>query len=116
MGISSTGSPFYLTELFMNPLNLISSLSGGFGIATRGLTGMLRVAAEPFSSYRDTGAPSLGKPSVDELISRLDPETQANMAAQRAVQREMQQITLATNLLQSEHEGRMAVIRNTKAS
>jgi hypothetical protein len=123
MGISSTGSPFYLTELFMNPLNLFSSLSGGFGIATRGVTGFLRVAAEPltqgvsqFSSYLSGGHGSpVGPGSTTPFATEIG-ELKDLMSQQTALQFQMQKISLESNLIKSDHEMRMAVIRNTQAS
>ncbi len=107
----------------MNPLNLFSSLSGGFGIATRGVTGFLRVAAEPltqgvsqFSSYLSGGHGSPVEPGSTTPGPSQIAQLTALMDKQTALQFQMQKFSLESNLIKSDHEMRMAVIRNTQAS
>jgi hypothetical protein len=53
--------------------------------------------------------------SVDSLMEGLPQEMQDMLAMQRAIQNETFKLNTASNIMKTEHEGKMAVARNLKA-
>lgn len=65
--------------------------------------------------FAQVGNTPLFTPEEQADMAKLKPEDQAMMRLQRTAQRYNQMLQLFTNLMQMDHEAKMAVIRNVRA-
>jgi acyl transferase domain-containing protein len=93
----------------------IASLSSNFGDAVMKMAGRAaRYLPEPVAS----GASFLGSLSEAKSSNTVDisPQYQELLEKQIQAQSELQQVTFTSNIERSQHESRMAAVRNIRVS
>ncbi|NDC37694.1 MAG: hypothetical protein EBZ48_06535 [Proteobacteria bacterium] len=102
----------------MGLLDVVTNIGASFGIAGRGVGALLRFAAEPASRVGSSFASVKGYGgnggSSEGILDNVAEEIRPLLEAQMALQLQMQQTNIITNIVKDEHDMRMSVIRNLK--
>jgi hypothetical protein len=106
----------------MSMLPVIRPVSDGSWGMSVGSSSLVRSAPEPRSALGSWGATagsvisSVGKTVTDIVVPELNLGSLNDMLSKQFyIQQVMQQVTMASNLLRSQHDAEMAPIRNMRA-
>ena len=103
----------------MNISNLFGSIGGQIGFGGLNINTALRFLAEPGTSFSNflgslTTSGGLGKSLSGSGFDGQIASLEALMAKQAELQAQMQSISIVTNIMKTDHDMHMAVIRNLK--